>query len=40
MDNPDLLAEVANYYSAKLEAFGQTPQGVDWNGESSQLVRF
>jgi SAM-dependent methyltransferase len=36
----DLLAEVANYYTAKLAAYGETPRGVDWNGEESQLLRF
>lgn len=35
-----LLAEVANYYSEKLTQHGITPQGVDWNGEESQTVRF
>lgn len=33
-------AEVANYYGAKLQAHGQTPQGVDWNGAESQQLRF
>jgi SAM-dependent methyltransferase len=36
----DLLAEVAAYYSAKLEEHGATPLGVDWNGEKSQTLRF
>lgn len=36
----DLLAEVAAYYSAKLEEHGTTPLGVDWNGEDSQILRF
>lgn len=36
----DLLNEVASYYSAKLAEHGETPQGVDWNGEGSQLLRF
>ncbi len=35
-----LLAEVADYYSAKLATHGITPQGVDWNGEESQFLRF
>lgn len=35
-----LLAEVADYYSAKLERHGETPRGVDWNGEESQTLRF
>ena len=36
----DFLAEVAGYYSAKLAEHGETPRGVDWNGEESQLRRF
>lgn len=36
----EILAETADYYSAKLAQFGQTPQGVDWNGEKGQLLRF
>lgn len=36
----NLLAEVAGYYSAKLAAHGNTPLGVDWNGEESQFLRF
>lgn len=36
----DLLTEVAEYYSAKLTQHGETPRGVDWNGEESQALRF
>jgi SAM-dependent methyltransferase len=36
----DLLNEVANYYSEKLTQHGETPRGVDWNGEESQTLRF
>jgi SAM-dependent methyltransferase len=36
----DLLAEVADYYSAMLATHGDTPRGVDWNGPESQLLRF
>lgn len=36
----DLLIEVANYYTGKLAQYGNTPQGVDWNGEESQILRF
>jgi hypothetical protein len=36
----DLLAEVADYYSKKLAQHGETPRGVDWNGEESQELRF
>jgi SAM-dependent methyltransferase len=35
-----LLDEVADYYTKKLAVHGDTPRGVDWNGEESQLVRF
>ncbi len=36
----DILTEVASYYSEKLAQFGETPRGVDWNGEESQALRF
>lgn len=36
----DLLNQVAEYYTAKLAEHGETPRGVDWNGEASQLLRF
>lgn len=36
----DLLTEVAEYYSSKLKQHGETPRGVDWNGEESQTLRF
>lgn len=35
-----ILKNVANYYTGKLSEFGDTPRGVDWNGEESQLLRF
>ena len=35
-----ILDEVGNYYSAKLAEYGETPRGVDWNGEESQELRF
>jgi len=35
-----LLEEVAGYYSLKLSEFGDTPRGVDWNGEVGQTLRF
>ncbi len=31
---------VSNYYTNKLKRFGTTPQGVDWNSEESQALRF
>jgi SAM-dependent methyltransferase len=36
----EILSEVATYYSEKLERYGQSPLGVDWNGEASQALRF
>ena len=35
-----LLSKVANYYSRKLQEHGETPNGVDWNSEQSQVLRF
>lgn len=35
-----LLSEVADYYSQKLATHGLTAQGVDWNGDESQHLRF
>lgn len=39
-DKSELLSEVASYYSEKLAQHGNTPRGVDWNGEESQIIRF
>jgi cyclopropane fatty-acyl-phospholipid synthase-like methyltransferase len=36
----EILSEVAAYYSQKLAQHGETPRGVDWNGEESQALRF
>ncbi len=36
----NLLTDVASYYSEKLAEHGETPRGVDWNGEESQVLRF
>ena len=36
----NILNQVANYYSNKINEFGTTPKGVDWNGEESQFLRF
>ncbi len=38
--NRAILADVAAYYSGKLAVHGQSPQGVDWNGEEGQMLRF
>ncbi|MDM0122297.1 class I SAM-dependent methyltransferase [Variovorax arabinosiphilus] len=40
IENTGLLAEVAGYYSDKLSRHGQSPRGVDWNGEEGQVLRF
>jgi SAM-dependent methyltransferase len=39
-ENTAILTEVADYYSSKLAEHGETPRGVDWNGEESQMLRF
>jgi SAM-dependent methyltransferase len=39
-EDPRLLAQVADYYSAKLAEHGPNPRGVDWNGEEGQALRF
>jgi hypothetical protein len=36
----DLLTDVAGYYSDKLAEHGDSPRGVDWNSEESQVLRF
>ncbi len=38
--NTEILTDVAAYYSAKQDEYGETPRGVDWNGEESQVLRF
>jgi SAM-dependent methyltransferase len=38
--NTELFSEVAKYYAEKLAEHGETPLGVDWNGEESQATRF
>ncbi len=35
-----ILPDIAEYYSAKIDQYGQTPSGVDWNGFDSQMLRF
>lgn len=35
-----ILGKVSEYYDAKLAEHGETPKGVDWNGEESQYLRF
>ncbi|MBT8604115.1 class I SAM-dependent methyltransferase [Polynucleobacter paneuropaeus] len=35
-----IIVDVGSYYSEKLQQFGETPKGVDWNSETSQSLRF
>jgi SAM-dependent methyltransferase len=35
-----ILGDVARYYTSKLDEYGTTARGVDWNGEASQTLRF
>jgi len=34
------LADISNYYTKKIVEHGNTPKGVDWNGEDGQILRF
>lgn len=34
------LGAIAQYYAGKLAVHGERAQGVDWNGETSQTLRF
>ena len=36
----DIHQDVAEYYSAKVVEHGTSPQGVDWNSEEGQILRF
>lgn len=39
--DPSALHEgIARYYECKLNEHGPTPKGVDWNGQTSQQLRF
>ncbi len=35
-----ILEDVRTYYTDKISGHGATPQGVDWNSEASQTLRF
>jgi len=38
---PDIdINQIKQYFGEKLDNFGATPQGADWNSEDSQLTRF
>jgi len=39
-DLDSILDRVRSYYDDKLQTFGPTPQGVDWNSAAAQQVRF
>lgn len=34
------LSNITDYYSEKLNKYGPTPMGVDWNSQKSQVLRF
>ncbi|MDF2690478.1 MAG: Methyltransferase domain protein [Gammaproteobacteria bacterium] len=36
----NLKQKISSYYSEKIELYGPTPQGVDWNSKHSQETRF
>lgn len=40
MENEKIITSVTNYYNEKLQTFGVTPRGVDWNSLESQEIRF
>ncbi|MGY4493077.1 class I SAM-dependent methyltransferase [Pseudomonas sp. TE3610] len=40
LEKDTIIKDVASYYSEKLAIHGETPRGVDWNGEESQNIRF
>lgn len=36
----EIYKNIGEYYSEKISTYGVTPEGVDWNGEASQYLRF
>jgi len=40
MNNKIIKKSVDSYFSEAISQYGATPQGVDWNGEQSQVLRF
>lgn len=40
MKTLDISKSIETYYSQKIKEHGVSPQGVDWNSEKSQLLRF
>ena len=39
MDSEKIKEEVAEYYTQKVQEWGPTPQGVDWNSRESHEIR-
>jgi len=35
-----IYKSIDKYYTNKINQYGATPKGVDWNGEKSQFIRF
>ena len=40
MNDAKILGDVESYYSEKIEVYGATARGVDWNSPESQRLRF
>ena len=40
MSHDSLRSRVQQYYDAKIQTYGATAQGVDWNSDASQRMRF
>lgn len=40
MSKDTIIKDVANYYTEKLQTYGPTSKGVDWNSIESQEIRF
>jgi len=40
LSHDDLVAQARRYYTTRLETYGPTPAGVDWNSAESQELRF
>ena len=38
--NQEILKSTNTYYTKKIEEFGRTSRGVDWNSTESQRLRF
>jgi len=40
MDRNHHLQKILAYFNKKIETYGPVPQGVDWNSDASQAIRF